>query len=226
MRFRRGATLDTGQVTDARGRGGAGGLALGGGGLGIIGLVAYLLISLLSGGGGLGQLGPLDNASVGRGDTPSSISQDCKSGADANQRDDCRIVGVVNSVQKFWNGVFTASKREVPVRRHGLLHGLDPDRVRLRVVRRRPVLLPGRPPRVHRPRVLRRRQVTARRRSDAVRRGVRARARVRPPRPGPARRPRRDPRRYAGRRRARAFAPSSRRTATRGCGRITRSRPG
>ncbi len=109
MRFRRGATLDTGQVTDARGRGGAGGLALGGGGLGIIGLVAYLLISLLSGGGGLGQLGPLDNASVGKGDTPSSISQDCKSGADANQRDDCRIVGVVNSVQKFWNGVFTAS---------------------------------------------------------------------------------------------------------------------
>jgi uncharacterized protein len=112
MRFRRGATLDTGQVTDARGRGGAGGLALGGGGLGIIGLVAYLLISLLSGGGGLGQLGPLDNASVGRGDTPSSISQDCKTGADANQRDDCRIVGVVNSVQKFWNGVFTASNEQ------------------------------------------------------------------------------------------------------------------
>ena len=112
MRFRRGATLDTGQVTDARGRRGAGGLALGGGGVGIIGLVAYLLISLLSGGGGLGQLGPLDNASVGKGDTPSSISQDCKTGADANQRDDCRIVGVVNSVQKFWSGVFTASKEK------------------------------------------------------------------------------------------------------------------
>jgi predicted metalloprotease len=109
MRFRRGATLDTGQVTDARGRGG--GLALGGGGLGAVGLVIYLLISLLGGGGGLGQLAPLDNARVGADNTPSAIAQDCRTGADANQREDCRIVAVVNSVQKFWNGVFTRSNR-------------------------------------------------------------------------------------------------------------------
>jgi predicted metalloprotease len=112
MRFRRGATLDTGQVTDVRGRRGAGGLALGGGGVGLVGLVAYLLISFLTGGGGLGQLGPLDNTSVGRGNTPSTITQDCQTAEDANQRDDCRIVGVVNSVQKFWNSVFTASNKK------------------------------------------------------------------------------------------------------------------
>jgi uncharacterized protein len=112
MRFRRGATLDTGQVTDARGRGGAGPLALGGGGLGILGLIIYLAITLLSGGGGLGgQLAPLDETRVGQGDTPSSISQDCRTGEDANTRDDCRIVGVVNSVQKFWAGVFSSSDR-------------------------------------------------------------------------------------------------------------------
>jgi predicted metalloprotease len=111
MRFRRGATLDTGQVTDVRGRRAGGPLVLGGGGLGIIGLVAYLLIALLSGNGGLGQLAPLDDTRVGQGDTPSSISADCSTGEDANQRDDCRIVGVVNSVQKFWDGVFTRSKR-------------------------------------------------------------------------------------------------------------------
>jgi uncharacterized protein len=111
MRFRRGATLDTGQVTDVRGRRAGGPLVLGGGGLGIIGLVAYLLIALLSGNGGLGQLAPLDDTRVGQGDTPSSISADCRTGEDANQRDDCRIVGVVNSVQKFWDGVFTRSKR-------------------------------------------------------------------------------------------------------------------
>jgi uncharacterized protein len=112
MRFRRGATLDTGQVTDARGRGGGAPLALGGGGLGILGLLIYLAITMLSGGGGLGgQLAPLDQTQVGQGDTPSSISQDCRTGQDANTRDDCRIVGVVNSVQKFWNGVFTSSKR-------------------------------------------------------------------------------------------------------------------
>jgi uncharacterized protein len=111
MRFRRGATLDTGQVTDVRGRRAGGPLVLGGGGLGIVGLVAYLLIALLSGNGGLGQLAPLDDTRVGQGDTPSSISADCRTGEDANQRDDCRIVGVVNSVQKFWDGVFTRSKR-------------------------------------------------------------------------------------------------------------------
>jgi predicted metalloprotease len=109
MRFRRGATLDPGQVRDARGRGG---LALGGGGLGIAGLVIYLLVSLLSGGGGLGQLGPLDNQRVGRGDTPGQVSESCRTGADANARQDCRIVAVVNSVQKFWDGVFQRSDRQ------------------------------------------------------------------------------------------------------------------
>jgi uncharacterized protein len=111
MRFRRGATLDTGQVTDARGRRVGGPLALGGGGLGIVGLLAFLLISWLSGGGGLGQLGPLDGTAVGQGDTPSTINQDCRTGQDANERDDCRIVAVVNSTQRFWDGVFQRSNR-------------------------------------------------------------------------------------------------------------------
>jgi predicted metalloprotease len=111
MRFRRGATLDTGQVTDVRGRRAGGPLVLGGGGLGIVGLLVYLLIALLSSNSSLGQLAPLDDTRVGQGDTPSSISQDCRTGQNANERDDCRIVGVVNSVQRFWDGVFARSKR-------------------------------------------------------------------------------------------------------------------
>ena len=111
MRFRRGARLDPGQVTDIRGRrmGGPGGLAVGGGGLGAAGLIIYLLITLLSGGGGLGQLAPLDDQQVGRGETPSEVSSECRTGEDANTREDCRIVAVVNSVQKFWDGVFQRS---------------------------------------------------------------------------------------------------------------------
>ena len=116
MRFRRGARLDPGQVTDVRGRRMApGGLAVGGGGIGIAAVVVYLLITLLSGGGGgLGQLAPLDEQQVGQGDTPSEVSQECQSGEDANERQDCRIVAVVNSVQSFWDGAFQRSNRRYP----------------------------------------------------------------------------------------------------------------
>jgi predicted metalloprotease len=116
VRFRRRARLDPGQVTDVRGRRvGPGGLAVGGGGLGLVGLLIYILISVLSGGGGLGgQLSPLDQQQVGRGDTPAEISQECRTGEDANRREDCRIVAVVNSVQEFWDGVFERSNRQYP----------------------------------------------------------------------------------------------------------------
>jgi predicted metalloprotease len=115
MRFRRNARLDTGQVTDVRGRRMGGGLALGGGGVGVGVLVVYLLITLLSSSnGGLGQLAPLDDRSVGRGDTPSEVSRECQTGQDANERQDCRIVGVVNSVQSFWDGVFQRSGKQYP----------------------------------------------------------------------------------------------------------------
>ncbi|MGH3115160.1 MAG: KPN_02809 family neutral zinc metallopeptidase [Gaiellaceae bacterium] len=113
MRFRRRARLDPGQVTDVRGRRiGRGGLAVGGGGLGLAGLVVYLLFTLLSGGGALGQLAPLEDQQVGLGDSPSEVSQECRTGEDANERQDCRIVGVINSVQEFWDGVFRRSGRQ------------------------------------------------------------------------------------------------------------------
>jgi hypothetical protein len=115
MRFRRGARLDPDQVTDIRGRRmRPGGIALGGGGLGLVGLVIYLLVTLLAGGGGLGELAPLENEQVGRGDAPGEVSQECRTGEEANQRQDCRIVGVVNSVQLFWDDVFQRSNRQYP----------------------------------------------------------------------------------------------------------------
>ncbi len=115
MRFRRGARLDTGQVRDVRGRGlGGGGLAMGGGGLGLAVLVVYLLFAVLGSEGGLGQLAPLEDQRVGQGDTPSEVSTECQTGEDANTRQDCRIVAVVNSVQKFWDGVFTRSGKQYP----------------------------------------------------------------------------------------------------------------
>jgi hypothetical protein len=116
VRFRKGARFDTDQVTDLRGRSGPGGfgtpggLAVGGGGLGLVALVVYLLIAVLSGGDtGLGQLGPLDNQQVGQGDTPAEVSDQCADVQDINTRQDCRIVADVNSIQNFWDGVFQRS---------------------------------------------------------------------------------------------------------------------
>jgi uncharacterized protein len=114
MRFRRGARLDTGQVRDVRGRRVGGGLAVGGGGLGLAVLVVYLLFAVLGSEGGLGQLAPLEDQRVGQGDTPSEVSTECQTGEDANTRQDCRIVAVVNSVQKFWDGVFARSGKQYP----------------------------------------------------------------------------------------------------------------
>ncbi|HEU5362136.1 MAG TPA: neutral zinc metallopeptidase [Gaiellaceae bacterium] len=104
MRFRPGARLDPSQVQDRRGMGG--GLAVGGGGLGVVGIVVYLLVAFLGGGGG-GTYGSLDGISVGPGGGAAQSAQlDCTTGADANERQDCRILGDVNSVQKYWSGWF------------------------------------------------------------------------------------------------------------------------
>jgi predicted metalloprotease len=98
VRFRRSARLDTSQVSDRRG---AAPLAIGGGG--VIGLL-FLLVQMFAGGGGGGSFGSLDN--VTSNGVTSDLAEECRTGADANERDDCRIVGVVNSVQAFWQDRF------------------------------------------------------------------------------------------------------------------------
>jgi predicted metalloprotease len=100
MTFNEGARLDPDQVTDVRGRrmGGRGGLAIGGGGLGLVLAIAYVLL------GG----NPADLAGTGPVDGPigSQLTQECESGADAKARADCRIVGFVNSIQAYWTDAY------------------------------------------------------------------------------------------------------------------------
>src|SRR5829696_5874847 len=109
MRFRRGARLDTSQVSDLRGRGmGGRGVAVGGGGVGLAAVVVYLLLAAL-GGGNAGALDDLVDQTAGgnlREVPQSEALADCKTEADANADEDCRIVGFVNSIQQYWTNEF------------------------------------------------------------------------------------------------------------------------
>jgi predicted metalloprotease len=107
MRFRPNARLDPSQVEDVRGRGGIPGLAVGGGGLGVVGVIVYLLFALLSNGSGAGPLGGLDGSTVAQQSPGQALGSECQTGADANTRDDCRIVGYINSIQRYWSTAMT-----------------------------------------------------------------------------------------------------------------------
>ncbi len=104
MRFRKDARLDPSQVEDYRGRGrglpGGMPVTLGGGG-GLIGIIILLAFIFLSGGGN-GGLGSLAGQTVGPTGPSGDLAQECRTGADANSREDCRIVAVINSVQAYW----------------------------------------------------------------------------------------------------------------------------
>jgi uncharacterized protein len=104
MRFRPNARLDPSQVEDVRGRSrvGGGGIAVGGGGLGLVGLIIYIAIQLLSNGQAGGALGPLDGSTVATQPAGQVLGSECQTGADANTREDCRIVGYINSIQAYW----------------------------------------------------------------------------------------------------------------------------
>ena len=105
MTFNPNSRLDPGQITDRRGMGRGGGIAIGGGGA--IGLVLILAYALL--GGNPSDLGPLLEPGAVTGPAGTALATDCKTGQDANERDDCRILGYVNSIQKYWTGEFAAS---------------------------------------------------------------------------------------------------------------------
>jgi predicted metalloprotease len=100
MTFNPNARLDPSQVDDRRGSGSlAGGpVMVGGGAVGIIILIAALLL-------GVDPTGLIDTTTQPPIEGAPSV-QDCRTGADANSRDDCRVVGFVDSVQKYWGDEF------------------------------------------------------------------------------------------------------------------------
>lgn len=104
MQFDDNANLDTSEVKDVRGSRIPGGRATVGGG--IVGLIA-LIMGLLFG-VGPEQLGLTEGnpEPVATSSSASQVQQACRTGQDANTREDCRLVAVVNSTQDFWKQEF------------------------------------------------------------------------------------------------------------------------
>ncbi len=103
MPFNDQTRLDPSQVEDRRGRRG-GALALGGGGLGLVALLVALFLGINPSDLGVPAAPPA--VSTDSAGSTTSLEQECQTGSDANTREDCRIVGFVNSIQAFWTEEF------------------------------------------------------------------------------------------------------------------------
>jgi uncharacterized protein len=104
MSFNNKSRLDPSQVEDRRGRRGTGTvIALGGGGLGLIVTIVALLLGVNLTGSPNGDTGQTESAGG-----INNLQAECQTGADANTREDCRIVGFVNSIQAFWADEFAS----------------------------------------------------------------------------------------------------------------------
>jgi uncharacterized protein len=111
MTFRPDVNLDPGRVRDVRGRRLRGGGLAVGGGMGTLLIIAAIV--LLSG-GDLGDIlgGGLPAAPV-EGPVGTELITECETGEDANERQDCRLVGAVQSLDAYWTDVFSASGEEL-----------------------------------------------------------------------------------------------------------------
>ena len=125
MKYNEDAQLDTSEVQDTRSSrlpsSRSGQAALGGGGLGVVGLLVVLLVNVLGGGGGKGVdlgsvLGGLGQDGAPATANNSQVQQECKTGADANAKSDCAAVADVDSIQAYWKGELPKlGKQYVPV---------------------------------------------------------------------------------------------------------------
>lgn len=99
MSFNNKSRLDPNQVEDRRGQRVGRTLAVGGGGLTLVIVVVAMLfgVDLTS----LTDAQPVQYSNESPGEV-SNLQAECQTGADANERQDCRIVGFVNSIQSFW----------------------------------------------------------------------------------------------------------------------------
>jgi predicted metalloprotease len=114
VRFDEDAELDTSQVDDQRGAGtggGIGGRVAVGGGVSIVGLLLYFLLSQFGGGSGSPLPSGLPGLGTGQSANDTQIRESCQHGRDANTALECEVVAVVNSLDAYWTDDFARSGR-------------------------------------------------------------------------------------------------------------------
>lgn len=108
VRFDEDAGLDASEVQDLRGGGVGSRVAIGGGGLGLVGVLIYVLLGQFGGlpaGSGFDAIGPGGTVNSG------SLARECRTGADATEHHDCAVVAIVNSIQDYWDSEFDRTGR-------------------------------------------------------------------------------------------------------------------
>lgn len=107
------SSVDASGVSDRRGRGVGRPMAIGGGGLGIVGLIVYVLIGVLGGGGsGIDPsvLFPQDASVQARGaDDAGDLQTRCNTDGAIEAHDDCFLVKVYNEIDEVWTADFARS---------------------------------------------------------------------------------------------------------------------
>jgi len=111
MTFRPDVDLDPGRVRDVRGRRVRGGGVALGGGIGTIIIIALVLLT----GGNLGDLLGGLGAAPAEGPVGSQLINECQTGEQANERQDCRLVGVIQSLDAYWTDAFAGTDQQFQV---------------------------------------------------------------------------------------------------------------
>jgi uncharacterized protein len=100
--------VDVSGVSDRRGSGGLGrGVAIGGGGLGLVGVIVVLLLQALGGGGGgtsfdLSQIAPGAVTGGVSGESQQELSERCNTDGAIEEYDDCYLIKVYNETDEVW----------------------------------------------------------------------------------------------------------------------------
>lgn len=107
MPFNEKTQLDPSQVQDRRGRSTGRTIAVGGGGIGLLVLVVALIFGINP--SDLNNMTGIvpQNSDLSAGEV-SNLATECQTGADANTRQDCAVVGYVNSIQAYWADEFAS----------------------------------------------------------------------------------------------------------------------